>query len=105
MDSAKREDGMPASAVERQLRRMLCAAHCGVSAYMDDGEASDSSMLPHIDFMRMTPSDIQAALLQRGMKKLEALQVCDHAYRRTGVKFPTGREEWACMKCPHTVIG
>ncbi len=63
-----REDGMPVSKVERQLRRMFCAA-VSLGAYMDDGEASDASEWPHIDYMRDTPDEIQRKRLERGAKR------------------------------------
>jgi hypothetical protein len=51
---------------DKLLRRMLCAATCGATAYMDDGEASDSSVHPGIDFLRDSPEAIQTYLQQRG---------------------------------------
>lgn len=48
----------------KQLRRMLCLAKATMP-YMDDGEASDSSEFPHIDYMRDSPSEIQGKLNQR----------------------------------------
>lgn len=47
------------------LRRMLCLLLCGVTAYMDDGEASDSSEDPSIDFLRDSPERIKEAVRQR----------------------------------------
>jgi hypothetical protein len=55
----------------RALRRMLCAVYAGSAAYMDDGEAQDNRTLPFINFMVDTPAQIQAAMLQRGMNKLQ----------------------------------
>lgn len=68
---APRADGMPSSAIERELRRMLCAAYAGSAAYMDDGEAQDLRAMPAIDFMRMEPAEIQAAMQQRGRLRME----------------------------------
>lgn len=50
---------------EKHLRRMLCVAHAGALAYMDDGEASDSRMHPTIDFLRDSPKDIQRKIGER----------------------------------------
>lgn len=36
----------------RVLRRIWCMAYAGVKGYYDDGEASDSSAHPSIDFLR-----------------------------------------------------
>lgn len=63
-DSPPRKDGTPASATERRLRRMLCASRHPM-AYMDDGEASDSSASPFIDYMRDSLDTIDAKMLQR----------------------------------------
>lgn len=54
-----------AEAENRKLRRMLCAAHCGRTAYTDDGEASDASVWPFIDFLRDSPDEIQSKLRGR----------------------------------------
>ena len=62
---ATRLDGMPSSRTERELRRMLCIAQAGFSAYMDDGEASDCACLPFIDYMRDTPEQIREKRLKR----------------------------------------
>ena len=70
--------GVPADSVttpagEREnlaLRRMLCVAHAGAEAYMDDGEAQDSRELPFIDFLRDTPAEIQDKLQKRMLNKL-----------------------------------
>ncbi len=67
---------------ERELRRMLCQAIGGVTAYMDDGEAQDNSMQPCIDFMRMTPAEIQSLLVQRGYKRLvDAVDMFEKGWR------------------------
>jgi len=59
------------SKVERQLRRMLCLSR-GNQPYMDDGEASDGSMHPFIDYMRDTPDEIAAKWEERNRKTLSA---------------------------------
>jgi len=51
-------------ATDKQLRKMLCLAKATMP-YMDDGEASDSSEFPHIDYMRDSPTEIKAKLNQR----------------------------------------
>lgn len=53
------------SDIERRLRRMLCAAKHGRRAYMDDGEASDSSAHPSIDYLRDSLDEIEAKWRQR----------------------------------------
>lgn len=50
---------------ERRLRRWLCAARHGRSAYMDDGEASDCSAHPFIDYLRDSIDEIEAKWRQR----------------------------------------
>lgn len=55
----------------RALRRMLCAALYGGTAYMDDGEASDCSVRPFIDFIRDSPESIQEKIIRR--RRLRAL--------------------------------
>lgn len=67
LPSAVREDGMPASAVERELRRLLCSVYAGSRAYMDDGEASLADRMPHIDFMRMSPGLIRTCIMARAL--------------------------------------
>ena len=54
---------------ELKLRRLLCFAYSGAHAYMDDGEASDCSMMPCIDFLRDSPEMIERKIWQRAMKK------------------------------------
>lgn len=56
----KRKDGTPASADERRLRRMLCAAH-DPRSYMDDGEAQSTSGL---DFMRTSMPELAEAMMR-----------------------------------------
>lgn len=65
------DDNMPSSATERRLRRLLCSVYAS-GAYMDDGEAHDSSVLPSIDFMRMPIDEIEKLMYRRATQKLEA---------------------------------
>ena len=88
-DSPLRPDGMPSSADERMLHRMLCSAYCGPTAYTDDGEASDSSMHPAIDFMRMPPEQIRQLIIERNTAKWKATQDSQQAE-----KVATPRDEW-----------
>lgn len=67
--------GAGLSETERDLRRLLCLVYAGASAYMDDGEASDSREHPGIDFMRDSPKDILMKMQQRSMKKLQNTQL------------------------------
>lgn len=53
------------SANERRLRRLLCIVKHGRSAYMDDGEAQDSSAHPSIDYLRDSLDEIEAKWRQR----------------------------------------
>ena len=53
------------SATERRLRRLLCLVKHGRSAYMDDGEAQDSSVHPSIDYLRDSLDEIEAKWRQR----------------------------------------
>lgn len=62
-----RSDGMPASADERHLRRML-AMKSGISyIYFDDGEASGQVGDICIDFMRDSVLEIGTKLYEIGM--------------------------------------
>lgn len=88
---------------ERQLRRMLCATYAGSKAYMDDGEASDSSVQPFIDFLRMPVSRIRELMQERGLKQYEEFRKTNIVaeelaranndeiwVRKNGVKVPIG---------------
>ena len=55
----------------RAIRRMLCTYAGNHGAYMDDGEASDASVHPFIDFLRDSPDKIQKCLTLRGMERLK----------------------------------
>ena len=59
---------------EYKLRSMLCDAYSGAKAYRDDGEMSDSSVLPSIDFLRDSVDQIEKSIQTRrniSYKKLE----------------------------------
>ena len=53
-----------------KLRRMLALQVAGGKLYTDDGELSDSSDFPAIDFLRDTPDFIREALIKRNQRKL-----------------------------------
>lgn len=60
------------SANERRLRRLLCIVKHGRSAYMDDGEAQDSSAHPSIDYLRDSLDEIEAKWRLRASATLTA---------------------------------
>jgi hypothetical protein len=68
----KRRDGMPASADERHLRRLLAERFALRGAYYDDGEASGGEHGVVIDFMREPVADIEAKLYALNCARLEA---------------------------------
>lgn len=57
-----RADGMPASANERYLRRLLALRAAMPHTYYDDGEAQGEELGVVIDFMREPVADIDAKL-------------------------------------------
>ena len=68
-------NGPPAaqpSDAERRLRRLLCIVKHGRSAYMDDGEAQDSSAHPSIDYLRDSLDEIEAKWRLRASATLTA---------------------------------
>lgn len=75
-ESEARRDGMPASKVERHLRRMLCVQRHGYGAYTDDGEASWCGGDHHraIDYMRESPESIERAWQEADLKSLQAMK-------------------------------
>lgn len=79
-EAAPRPDGMPVSPVERRLRRMLCLQRHGSAAYMDDGEAAfgGDEDCPSIDYMRMTPNQIEAIWREAGARKLARARGVTH---------------------------
>ena len=58
---------------ERTLRRLLAVTYAGSTLYTDDGELSDSRQHPGIDFKRMDPMFIEAAMRERSMHQWESL--------------------------------
>lgn len=65
---------MPASAIERYLRRLLAVRAAMPHIYMDDGEAQGQEHGITIDFMREPVEDIDA--------KLRALNIARHEASR-----------------------
>jgi hypothetical protein len=61
--------GMPASADERHLRRLLAARVAMPHTYMDDGEAFGQEQGISIDFMREPVADIDAKLRALGVAR------------------------------------
>ena len=55
-----RPDGMPVSADERRLRRLLCSMH-DPRSYMDDGEAQTTAGL---DFMRSNMHELNTSMME-----------------------------------------
>ena len=51
-----------------EIRKMLCVQSC-IHAYMDDGEAQDSTELPCIDYLRDSAKDIQEKRMARLVAK------------------------------------
>ena len=100
----RRADGMPASADERHLRRLLAQRVGMPHTYYDDGEAQGQEHGISIDFMRELVADIDA--------KLRALNVARFEVRRTampqGCETPDGcavhgcRGE--CLKTPNVEV-
>ena len=66
--------GMPASADERHLRRLLAARSGMPHTYFDDGEAQGQEQGICIDFMRDPVADIDAKLRAVGVARLERLK-------------------------------
>lgn len=58
---------------ERILRQLIASAH-GQYVYWDDGEMSDSSEWPHIDFLRDEPDVIRSKIQERNLKKFKMQQ-------------------------------
>ena len=63
--------GMPASADERYLRRLLAARVAMPHTYMDDGEAQGQEHGISIDFMREPVADIDAKLRALNVARME----------------------------------
>jgi len=62
----------PSPEVERKLRRLLAIRVSGAALYGDDGELQDSSVRPFIDFLRDSPDEISAKLIERNYAALSA---------------------------------
>jgi hypothetical protein len=58
---------------ENKLLRKLVGTGHGKQLYTDDGEMSDCSSLPHIDFKRDPAVDIERKIIDRNTKKFESL--------------------------------
>jgi hypothetical protein len=73
-EQPERTDGMPASADERYLRRLL-AVRVGIpGAYYDDGEAHGAQHGISIDFMREPVAELDAKLRALNMARAEVAQ-------------------------------
>lgn len=70
-DAAPRDDGMPASADERHLRRLLAIRVGMPHTYTDDGEANGQQHDIAIDFMREPVADIDAKLRALNVARAE----------------------------------
>jgi hypothetical protein len=64
-------DGMPASADERYLRRLLAVRVAMPGLYLDDGEAHGAEHGISIDFMREPVADIDAKLRALNVARAE----------------------------------
>lgn len=69
-----RDDGMPASADERRLRRMLALRVGMPHTYMDDGEMQGQEHDISIDFMREPVADIEAKLLALNLARFRVAE-------------------------------
>ena len=74
-DAGRRADGMPSSAAERYLRRLLAARVAMPHAYCDDGEAQGAEHGIVIDFMREPVADIDAKLRALNVARAECRAV------------------------------
>lgn len=63
-------DGGRQSETERKLRALLAINYSGAKLYGDDGELSDSSVMPFIDFLRDTPDEIERNIIERSRNRL-----------------------------------
>jgi hypothetical protein len=71
LEPERRADGMPTSADERYLRRLLARRVAMPAAYYDDGEAQGQEHGVVIDFMREPVADIDAKLRALNVARLE----------------------------------
>ena len=69
--SLRREDGMPVSRDERQLRRLLALRVGMPGAYYDDGEAQGQEHGIMIDFMRESVAEIDTKLRSLNLIRCE----------------------------------
>jgi len=103
---AKRDDGMPASADERKLRRMYCARVGIPGTYMDDGEAHGTEHGIQIDFMREPVADIAAKVMALEVARYECRQGAAIAQpaepemetRKDGKRVRVDRWEWGIRR-------
>lgn len=61
-------------AENKLLRKLLALRAGGVGIYLDDGELSDATTLPHIDFKRDSAAEIETKLMERGKRRLAEYQ-------------------------------
>ena len=64
----------------RALRRMLAMRVGGATLYVDDGELSDASDTPAIDFRRDSPELIRLKLQDRALLAMDDAQVMGLRY-------------------------
>lgn len=74
-----RPDGMPRSADERHLRRLLAVRVAMPGSYYDDGEAQGQEHGISIDFMREPVADIDAKLRALNVARAEATRRQKHS--------------------------
>ena len=66
-------------AENKLLRRLLAVHTCGASLYTDDGELSDASVFPFIDFKRDTAEEIEKNLRKRDLDRYQAALAAQQA--------------------------
>jgi len=107
--SATRDDGMPKSKTERQLRRMLCAQRHGAKAYMDDGEASfgGDESYRSIDYMRESLESIEAAWRKAEINQFKVAvdqSECSTLLRLAGKPYPRTCKVCGLGPCKNTDV-
>ncbi len=60
-----KEDALSIAKENKKLRLMLCIAHAGAGAYLDDGEMQDNTKHPAIDWKRDALDVIKTKLHER----------------------------------------
>ena len=95
--SQRRKDGMPTSADERHLRRLLAARVAMPHAYYDDGEAYGHEHGISIDFMREPVADIDAKLRALNVARAECSKA--HNVEAQARAEAAGRSESAGAQC------